>query len=420
MTMACTAVLAQEVDDEPVMPTKDPFHLVGGSLSFGFAQVSQHSEFEAYGPSLEFGLAGTLGTFADVPVNLEWAGYYGRATSHTSNTEIQGSDPLVYASGTSPVGSIDLSTFGDGAGVTSTGTVQIIDSTGDTASIFSTAFSPNALTAEVSQFALSQTDSGGAFTALTTNGQTGLGSAYGVIFDDTGFLVLGTGDNSTTAVTTSVDEKITAAHHTLFLSTVLEMNGQWTVAPRLGPTFRDLGRTTTSRTFIDLNEGSDLAATLPDILLAEKRTLKTEHYGAILGADFTRRVRENWLFSLGAEAGLTKFSARSSHSNTVSIAGTNAEIPGATVRRNGTSGVAKITADLTHLSKNGTIVTLGAFVDFLMDAPFMAVQTAGQPALTVSGSNIGLTGNGETYQTFSIEQKDMVSAGISLSIVRLF
>lgn len=420
MTMICSAALAQDISKAFETSAEDAFQLAASSLTFGIARMSQHSEFEAFGPTIELGLVGKIGTVAGSPLYLEWAGYFGRANSLASSTQFQGSNTLVYTSSTSPVGTVDLSTFVDGTGVTSNATVQVFDSTGDVATISSTAFSPVAQGTAVSQFAVSQTDSGGVFTALTTNGQTGLGSAYGAVFDDSGFLFLGTGPDSETSMKTTIGEKISASNHTLFFSTVAQLNEQWTVSPRVGPTFRDLERSTTSQTTIDLNEGSDLTATLPDILLAEKTALNSEYHGIIFGADFTRKVRENLLFSIGTEAGLAKFSARSNHSNSVSIEGINVDMPGSIVRNDGTATLAKITGDLTYITQNGAIITLGAFVDYLSDAPYVVSQTIGQPALTGGGSSLGLTGNGETYRTYSIESRSMVSAGINLSAVYLF
>tara|TARA_R110002051_G_scaffold7035_1_gene33013 strand:+ start:3822 stop:5132 length:1311 start_codon:yes stop_codon:yes gene_type:complete len=420
MTIVCPVAQAQDVGGAFTILAEDNFHLVGGSMTFGFGQVSQQAEFDAFGSSMDLSLVGKVGTYAGLPLYLEWAQFIGQASGHAASTKIQGSDNLVYTSGSSPVGTIDLATLVDRNGATSSVAVQIIDSTGDVASIVSSAFSPDAQASAVSQFAVSQTDSGGVFSALTTNGQTGLGSAYGAVFDDTGFLFLGTGNNCETAMMTSIDERIVASNQTVFLSTVFPINEQWSVSPRLGPTFRDLKRTSTQRTTIDLNEGSGLEATLPDIFMAERTSLKSEYRGVILGADFTQQVRENMLFNFGAEAGLAKFSARYSQSNTIDILGANVEIPGSIARSSGAAALARITADLTHVSRNGTIVTLGAFVDYLSDAPYLTSQTTSRPSLSESASAVGLSGNGETYRTYSIESKSMLNVGISLSAVVLF
>ena len=420
MTIVCTAALSQDTGDSFVSLAEDGFQLVGGNLTFGASRISQDSEFEAYGPSLEFGLTGKLGTVAGAPLYFEWAESYIIARSRSAQMDVQGSAPLLYTPSTAPIGTIDLSSFADGTGVTSDATVQITDSTGDVASILSSAFSPVGQEAAVSQFALSQTNSGAIFTALTTNGQTGLGSAYGAAFDDTGFWFLGIGDNSQTAMTTLVEEKITASNHTFFLSLAVPLNDKWTVSPRVGPTFRGLKRTTTSRTTLDLNEGSALTESLPDVVLTDKTSLQTDYRGAILGADLSQEISKDWLFSFGAEAGLANYATRSNHSNAVSIAGVNVEMPAAMMRRNGTANIARATGDLTHIGQNGGIFTVSAYVDYLSDAPYVVSHVTGSPALTVDGSGASLTGSGETYRTYSIESKSMFAVGISLSAIFFF
>jgi len=420
MTIVCTEALSQDIGDTFANLAEDGFQLVGGNLTFGASRLSQESEFEAYGPSLEFGLTGRLGTVAGSPIYLEWAESNIIARSRSAQTDVQGSAPLLYTSSTAPVGTIDLSSFADGTGVTSEATLQITDSTGDVASILSSAFSPVGQEAAVSQFAISQTDSGAIFTALTTNGQTGLGSAYGAVFDDTGYLLLGIGDNSDTVMTTAIDEKITSSNHTFFLSSAVPLNDRWTVSPRVGPTFRGLKRTTTSRTTLDLNEGSALTESLPDVVLTDKTSLRTDYRGAILGADLSQEIRKDWLFSFGAEAGFVNYASRSKHSNAVSIAGENVEMPAAMIRRNGTATIARATGDLTHIGRNGEIFTVSAYVDYLSDAPYVVSQVIGSPALTVDGSSASLTGSGETYRTYSIESKSMFAVGISLSAIFLF
>lgn len=420
MSIVCTAALSQDIGDTFASLTEDGFQLAGGNLTFGASRLSQHSEFEAYGPSLEFSLTGKLGTVAGAPIYLEWVEFYTRARGRSSQTDVQGSAPLLYTSSAAPVGTIDLSSFDDSTGVTSEATLQITDSTDDVASILSSAFSPVGQEAAVSQFAISQTDSGAIFTALTTNGQTGLGSAYGAVFDDTGYLFLGIGENSETVMTTAIDEKITASNHTFFLNSVVPLNDQWTVSPRVGPTFRGLKRTTTSQTTLGLNEGSTLTDPLPDVVLTEKTALKTDYRGAILGADFSQEIGKDWLFGFGAEAGLTRYAARATHSDAVSIAGTNVGIDSAMMRRSGTATIARATGDLTHVSRSGAIYTVSAYVDYLSDAPYVVTHVTGSPALTVAGSTAGLTGSGETYRTYSIESKSMIAVGISVSAIFLF
>ena len=420
LTMVCTAALSQDIADGFAGVADDAFDLVGGSVAVGVAQVSQEAEFDAFGPSLKFGLAGRVGKVAESPLYLQWAGYFARAYSHTSNTERQGSAPLLFTSSTSPSGTIDLSTIFNGNGSTSDASVAITDSTGDTASIVSSAFSPLAEGTAVSQFAVSPTGAGGIFTALTTNGETGLGSAYGAVFDDTGFLFLGVGDNSQSTVTTAIDEKISAANHTVFLSAGFPLNEKWNISPRIGPTYRGIERTTTSRKTIDINEGSALEATLPDVVMTEKISLNSKYYGAVIGADITQNFPENWLLSLGGEVGLVKFSARSNHLSALSVAGEYAEAREPVATMNGTATIARITSDLTHTTRNGTIFSLSASVNYLSDAPYVTSQEILNPALTGDGSNIGLTGAGETYRTHSIDSKSMISVGVSFGVVHFF
>lgn len=420
IAMSCGAAMSQELGDTGSLIADDPFRLAGSSLTFGITQTSQPDEFTALGPRLGIGIATQIGAYGEIPLYLEWTGFVEPARGSSSQTVSQEAGPLLYTTGTSPVGTIDLTAFVDASGSTSNATVEITDSTGDSASIESTAFSPATPDTGISKFAVSKTDAGGIFSASTTNGGAGTASAYGAVFDDTGFLFLGTGNESETTVTTSIDEEISASSHTVFLSAGFPINDQWTVTPRVGPTFRRFDRKSTSRTIFDVDEGFELATALPNISLTETTSLKTNYYGAIVGADFTRQFREGWIFSLGAEAGLAAFSSRSTGSGAVNVADTNVAIPQDALALDGSSAIVRITGGLTQIKRGGPIVTLSAFLDFLSDAPFVASQMTTNPALDWNSSTASLTGNGESYRTYSIERKNMVSVGVSLSVVFLF
>ena len=396
------------------------FELIGRDLSFGIVHMSQSDEFAANGPTFGLGVAAKIGKIENSDIYLEWNSTFARGTDNSSDTRYQGSDPLVFAAGTSPVGTIDLSTAIDALGASSDATAQIIDSTGDTAMIVSSAFSPSAPDTAVSQFALSQTMSGGIFAALSTNGETGLASAYGTIFDDTGFVFLGTGEDAGTAIRSSFTDKISYVSHSLFLSAGFPIDDRWTLTPRIGPTYRSFDRTSKASTIIDINEGFDLAPPVPDINLSETISLESTYLGAILGATVSGRIRDDWQLSIGAEAGLANFDAEADSLEGVRIANVQTSISGRNLTLDGTSGIGRLSAGLTHVGPGGAIISLNAFVDYMSDVPYVAAETIAAPTVAADGTTTSFEGTGQTYRTHSMKQKEMISSGISLSVVVLF
>ena len=364
--------------------------------------------------------AARIGTISDVPIALEWNSTTAWGTSESSSTQIQGSDPIVITSAISPVGSIDLTTLVNATGASADATVQITDSTGDTASIFSSAFSPIAPNAAVSQFALSQTASGGAFVALNTNGDTGLAASYATIFDDTGFLFFGTGEATNTAIATSVSDRTTYTGHSMFLSAGFPISDRWTIRPKFGPMYRNFSRSKTTATTIDIDEGFSAAPSIPNINLAETTTLDSSYFGAIFGTTVSSEFHDKWLISLGADVGLAGFNTSTNNFSTVSIAGASSTIPEGSMKATGTSRIGRLSAGLTHIRPNGAIINLNAFVDYMSDVPYVQTTTVAQPAVVDNGTDVGLVGTGQTYRVHSIRQKEIFSSGFDFGIVFLF
>ncbi|MCO4849131.1 MAG: hypothetical protein KC448_14325 [Yoonia sp.] len=416
----CSAALSEEMDTTTAALGDNPFAFAGSSLTFGVAQISQSGEFVASGPSLGYSIAGKIDVFETLPLYVEWTGSHVAATDFSANTSSQDLGPDLFTSSTSPSGTIDLSAFTDATGAMSDVTIQITDSTGEIASIISSAFSPSGPENAISQFALSETDVGGIFTALTTNGDLGTAAAYGVVFDDTGFLFMGSGDESSAAITTSVKEQISASSQSLFLSTGLSWNDDWMVTPKIGPVFRRIDRTRTLLTSIDINEGFESATATPDILLSETTSLRSKYYGAVLGTDLTRQFGNNWWANFGAEAGLAHFKAKYASFEAANIGEASAVTPNINMAMTGTSKMGRITGGVTHVGRNGTIMSVSAFWDVMSDVPYVVTQTVESPNLNVVGDNASLVGSGETYRTHTIERKKMTSAGINLSLVFLF
>lgn len=418
--LSSTAAYSQTIDELADRSDVSAFALVGRDLNFGFVHMSQSDEFATNGPSLGLGTAAKISTVQNSPLYLEWNSTLLRGTDRSANTANQGSDPFAITAGSGPVGAIDLTTTVDTTGASADAATQITDSTGGTATIATSAFSPAVPDTAVSQFALSQTASGGTFAALSTNGETGLAAAYGTIFDDTGFLFIGTGGESGTTIRSSVTESVLYTSHSLVLSAGYPISDQWTFTPKIGPMYRSFDRTSKSTTIIDIDEGFDMAPDIPDITLAETISLDSTYLGATLGATLSGKIQDDWLVSVSAEAGLAHFDAEVDSFENVTIATANTRIPRRRLTSYGTSGTGRVSAALTHISPGGAIVSFGAFVDFMSDVPYVRTQTVTEQTLAVAGSTVAAEGTGQTYRTHAIRQKELVSSGITISVVMLF
>ncbi|MEY8098942.1 hypothetical protein AB9F29_16190 [Falsihalocynthiibacter sp. S25ZX9] len=398
-----------------------PFSALGSGVTFGFADMSQSDEFNVTGPSVGFGLAAKIDSDDVAPFYLEWSGSWAWGSNFTSSTEMQGSDAYVYAPRRSPVGTIDLSTEISATGPTAAATVQITDNSGDTASIFSSAFSPFGTGNSVAQFATTMTDAGGIYAALTTDGEAITATSYGGMFDSTGVSFMGSGNESnTTTITTTVEDNIKFSNQVLYLSKRFSLDENWILSPKIGPNYRSFDRSNTTRTTINIdgNRGSD--SSIPTVTMEDNWKLNGKYYGAVLGAGLTRKINDAWSINFGAEAGLTKFNAKSETMELVNFAGSASAIPGERKSLNGTARVGRITGALTHVAENGAIIVFGGYLDYMSDVPYLQFETVGSPNITTAGSSVGLSGNGDTYRTHSIQKKKMIGSGLNLSFVFLF
>lgn len=415
-----SAALSQSLDETLAPDGDNVFSALGGSSSFGIGNISQSGEFNVDGPTLGFGFAGEFELDNGIPLYLEWNGAFARGTSTSSSTEIQGSRNYVFTSRVSPVGSVDLSTKVDSLGSASDATVNITDGTGDSATIISSAFSPSAPGTAISQYATSLTDAGAIFSALTTNGETGTASAYGGMLDENGFSFVGTGDDSSTSITKTHDERVRLIQHTLFLGSNYSLGDDWNLAAKVGPTYRNFDRDSSLQTTINVDEGYDSLSAIPTASVDESWSLSGKYYGAIVGAGLSRKIMDRWHFNVGAEFGLAHLKAKSQSSELINFAGDAVSIAGLSNSVSGTSQIGRLTGGLTHVTKRGAIINFGGYVDYMSDVPYLQFETESDPNVSTSASSVGLVGSGETYSTHSIQKKKMVSTGLTLSFIYLF
>lgn len=416
----CSAGLSQGIDTTTGSPESNRYSHLGRSLSFGVSRISQPDDFEATGLSLAFGVAGKIDIFDEPPLYLEWSGTFAQATSDSVNTASQDFGAVAYTSSVAPTGSIDLSVLTDANGAMSSATLQVIDSSGDIANIVSSAFSPAGIGNAISQFAVSETNTGGIFSALTTNGENGSAGAYGAAFDDTGYIFVSSGEGGRAAITTSLSEKISSFRHSILLSTGPQTYGDWTVTKKFGPVFRSINRTSSNLTFIDIDEGFDATAPIPNIALKDNYALGSRYYGAILGGSISRKLQNNWRVSLGAEAGLANFTSKYSGFESVNAAEVYVAIPRPNQAISGVSKMGQVSGSISRVSSNGMIFSVGAYWDYVSDVPYVATQAVQSPDLIVSGASASVMGNGETYRSHTIKRNKMTTSGLSASMTFLF
>lgn len=421
--LAChgTVAYSQSIDGSLSPKEENIFSSIGGSVTFGLSNMRQSGEFNVTGPSFGLGYAGKFEFDNYSPLYMEYSGTWAWGNSESSSSVVQGAEAFVYTSRVSPNGSIDLSTDIDGAGASADGTAEITDGTGGSASIISSAYSPAGEGNAVSQFATSLTETGGVFTALTTNGEDLTAATFGGIFDENGFSFVGTaGEDSSSTITTTVEDNVKSIDQTLYFGNRRKIDDNWTLATKVGPTYRSFGRNTTRRTTIKIDRSFDDATPIPEVSIDDNWSLSGKYLGALVGAGLSRGISERWSVNLGADFGLAKLKAKSHTSEVVNFAGNSASIHGLSKSLNGTSQIGRLTGGLTHISKSGAIINFGGYVDYMSDVPYLQFESENTPDVTTSGSSVGLTGGGETYRTHSIQKKQMVSSGLTFSIVYLF
>lgn len=395
------------------------FYLPGwteDSVSPGGVYAAPRTDEVAAG-AFGIGLVWQPGKLGDRPLFLEWNGAVITGSGAVRSTQTySGNGRLLITGGSAPTsGTINLTT---GVG-TASGTANITDSTGDTATISSSASSPPGPN-YVSQFASSNTASGGTYVALTTDGSGANGAAYGFVADRNGYALIGVGAVDGTSVTSSTNQTILMTTQRFMFSTPIPLgdNG-WRVTPRLGPDYRLMLRSVRQQTLVDIDEGAGIGTPQPQIGITHQDNLTAQYFGAVAGVTLSGPIGERLRISVGAEGGLSGYWADYQGRMSAVLPGAGAVILPETLRSiGGLTFTSRLSAGLSYNTPAGFTVSLGGHVDRLEDVPYLTSTTVNAPNASFNAGQTGAsyTGNGETYYQTNVATAPMWNAGISISI----
>lgn len=393
----------------------------GSSLSqFGGSEL----DFELTGPSLAISQAWQVGNAAANPLFLEWNSSLSIANgSGSARSQISGVNSLFLYTGGSPVGSIDLDTSATAGGATAYGDVQIQDSSGSSAMILSSAFSPSGSGAAIAQFAISSTSLGGAFLALTTDGDAPNALAIGAIYDDQGVALVGIGGFDGTSVTSRVSERLLDTEHQLLVGTIIPLASDWTLTPKAGPMYRYIGRDVNRRSVVDVDEGPMTGSGIPLIGISYNDDLRAHYAGVVGGFGLSRPLSDKWVFSANVSAGLAAFNVKH-----VSVAGIEIGNANPTAPRsqrgtaNGWTHFGRTSLSLVRSSGSNSFFTVGLFADYLANAPTFMVTPSNGGSLTLSpdGTGANLISSGTQNYSTSLTTGALWDFGIGVSFSVLF
>ena len=380
--------------------------------------------FASAGPSLDYGVAVGASGLTQYPLIFELGGALTAASGEQISSQLlTGKGSLLLTGEAASAGTINLATGPVGGNIIADGTIHISDSTGDTVTINSTASSVIGTNAQISSFAYSQTNTGLAFIALTTDGTGAEAAAYGAIADDRGFSFIGVGDVDGSNITSSVRNTLFHTSHQLSVAVPISLNHGWAITPRIGPTYRHLGDAVDRITQIDIDEGGALSPKTPLISLSHRDELTSHYLGVIAGISISGPIASGWRFALGVEGGLAGFWTNYNGSSTTIFPGTrDINLPGQTGSLSGVTGLGGIKGSITHSLSNGTLITLTAHADYLADVPFLQNTQVNAPnaSYTAGQSVAAFSSTAETYSTNAIGITSSWLLGARLSFARSF
>lgn len=375
---------------------------------------------QLYGAEIEISEAWRLRDRGAGQLYLEWTGSLSVLQGAQSSSRAA-PDPLVLSNGAPPVGSISLSASHDMSGAQASASVQVEDSAGDTATITTSAFSPSGSGATTTQFAASSTDTGGAFTALSTDGDAGTATAYGAIYDDGGIAVLGYGDLAGTRVNSTITNRLVMVEQELLVARPVSLQSGWTFTPKVGPMYRFLKQDISRTDIVDLDESNAGGDPLPALGLAATDEISTHYAGLVGGLALSRPISDAWSAGFSLEGGLALFQGRYEGRTTViSPAPTTVSSDLPVQKVEGLTPQIGASVNFTkRLRRNGRL-SVGLFADYLGDVPALTTTTTGTPDTTVSGGEASFTGSGQGYRTTRLGTGEAWNYGIKLSYVILF
>ncbi|WP_179875446.1 hypothetical protein [Sinorhizobium sp. BJ1] len=300
---------------------------------------------------------------------LEWDGTISHASGSSRKVVQPTGSSFDFVAGEPAGGNISLATASDLMGATAAGTIHFTDTLGDDAGIMAFAHSPAGDGNVVTQHAISGTQSGAAFLALVTSGNTPSAAAYAAFVDDRGLFFQALGDLDGTVIKSTVEQQASHFDQTLWLGASLDLANGWTITPRLGPTYRSTRQDTVYRTEVDIDESIVSGAAIPAIGYHETVRLSADYYGVVSGFSAETPVSENVWLRINFSAGIAHYKARLDNRTTAIFPEADITLSSTGQRRSGGTFLADLSAAMIFSSHESLALKFEAGTSFLADVP---------------------------------------------------
>lgn len=311
-----------------------------------------------------------LGQIGSQPFVLEWnGGIADLSSSSTDRTSLAGQSSLDLSFGNSANGSITTLTASPIGALPATATADVTftDSAGATGRTF---ISDSSLAGgRVTHFASNTGVTGGAFAATLTNGGTQSAAAYAAYGDNTGFTLAATGDLSSSAIVDERSEDVTVIDQELLLGAPIDLQGGWTVTPKIGPMYRSIDRDVDFRRTLQITANQP-GVVVPEVGFAQTDELDARYVGAIAELAVTKALQPDLSVSFDARFGGAYLHSRyRSHYSAILPTMTTGPFDFVSETRDDASLLAGVGAGLRYAPSENVVVGLDAGVNFVNKVP---------------------------------------------------
>lgn len=315
-----------------------------------------------------------------------WSGTRYDLSGHSASTASLANNPFNIAVGSPSPGEIDLEALTDTSGAAALANVSFTDRAGSSAAIFASASSPTGPNS-VTQYAVSQTAAGAAFTALATNGSIPGAAAYGAYADSNGLLFSGVNESSPGTVHAWSFVHATGYTQTVWLAKPLI--SETDLAFKVGATYRSGREHFGNGLTFDLADEA-VGAGIPPVSLSETGSFRVESGGPMLGFEAHFRPHAPFSVELTGTAGVAMFGARSRTSQEIvlPVAG-SIEEAGSTHHANGAMGLAGLQLSLVFPLQEQIELRVSGGVDATLWGPRPTATGIGRT--TSSQYDLGLS-----------------------------
>ncbi len=312
-----------------------------------------------------------LGQIGSQPFVLEWnGGIADLSSSSTDRTSLAGQNSLNLSVG-SANGSINR------LAATSVGTLPAIaeaevwgpEGPGGAGYIYTTASSLDVVDGRVTKFASSPSITGGVFAAIVTNASTPSAAAYAAYADNTGITLAATGDLSTSAIVDERSEDATVIDQELLLGAPIDLQGGWTITPKVGPLYRSVDRHVDFRRTLVI--GSSIpGVVVPEVGFTQTDELDARYIGAIVELAVTKALQPDLSVSFDARLGGAYLHSRyRSHYSAILANLSTGPFDFVSETRNDASLLAGVGAGLRYAPKENLLIGLDAGVNYVNKVP---------------------------------------------------